>query len=180
MFPMHLSMKDKDSFVDIHSKMFNPKRVKNIEKYGFCDPHSRRKSKKKSNYELIDPILQKTFKILDKHNKTYNKEKTSYFIEFQRRNCFNTSDKTLQPWVWHTDDDGAVTYGVHTVLFYIRKDRGVHGGDLKYKLNSVTKTHEVDEGDILCFQGDIQHCPDPIWGVGCRDLIAVFVKRERE
>ena len=39
------------------------------------------------------------------------------------------------------------------------------------------KTLKVNEKDILCFPGNIQHYPQPTSGFGCRDLIAFFIYR---
>ena len=47
----------------------------------------------------------------------------------------------------------------------------------EYKIDKKHFIHEVKSGDILCFNGDLTHCPEPTYGFGCRDAIVVFVKR---
>ena len=125
--------------------------------------------------ELVKPILDKALNIL-KENNIYNIDPTKYCVEFQQRNC--GFEKKKYKWsAWHYDDYGSVNYKVHTIIFYLRKDKTVRGGNLEYKLNNKLFTHYVKLGDIVQFSGDIYHKPQPTSGFGCRDIIVVFIKR---
>ena len=81
------------------------------------------------------------------------------------------------PFAWHQDDYGAVNYKVNTIIYYLRKDKTIRNGNLKYKINDIEATHIVKKGDILCFRGDLWHYPETSTGFGCRDIIVVFIKR---
>ena len=66
------------------------------------------------------------------------------------------------------------------LIFYLRKDHTLKGGNLLYKLNGKDCVQTIKTGDILQFKGDIEHCPEPVTGFGCRDIIVVFIKRTKE
>jgi hypothetical protein len=59
----------------------------------------------------------------------------------------------------------------------LRKDITIKGGNLRYEINDRELIHNVNVGDVLCFKGDIMHNPEPSYGLGCRDIIVVFMKR---
>ena len=48
-------------------------------------------------------------------------------IEFQHRNC-GFEKKCRRTFPWHVDQDGPMDSKVYSIVFYIRKDRGVKGG----------------------------------------------------
>lgn len=127
------------------------------------------------NINIEKPIIDKVLSIL-KENNIYNIDPTNYYIEFHQLNC-GFEKKKYQSLDWHYDDYGAVNYKVYTVIFYLRKDKTVKGGNLEYKLNKKIKIHNVKSGDIAQFTGDIYHKPQPTYGFGCRDIIVVFIKK---
>ena len=132
------------------------------------------------NNELLEPILKKTFSLLNEQQLEQNIhfDPTSTKIEFHQRNCsYCEKNKGKNKFTWHYDDYAATPYETYTVIFYIRKDITVRDGNLEYKLQGLKYEHEIKEGDCLIFRGDLYHCPQPSWGFGCRDVIVGFVKR---
>lgn len=127
----------------------------------------------KSN-TLVEPIIKKTKQILDLFDKT-NYDLSQYYIEFHQRNCgFETKYKRTFP--WHEDDYGAVNFKVYTIIYYLRKDQTIKGGNLEYVFEKKKYIQEIKNGRILCFKGDLKHRPEICSGIGCRDSIVVFVK----
>ena len=166
-----------NAFTSIHEKLI-PKRRKKFETYDIWENTSRVPDKNKDNYNSIQPILDKTEELLKIQNNT-NYDLSKYVMEFHQRNC-GFEKKKYQWSGWHRDDNAARTeFNCYSILFYLRKDKTIRGGDLEYKEDRKTKKHTVSPGDILQFRGDLRHRPEPTSGFGCRDIIVVFVKRTR-
>ena len=171
MFTSKLSDSDLETFKNIHS-YFLPKRNRDFNRTEFTYPNY----KKNIDITIINPIIKRSYEILDNQN-INNYDKNFYYIEFHQRNC-GFEYKKYKPWLtWHEDDYGAVPYKVYSILFYLRKDVSLKGGNLFYKMNNNKHTYIVEEGNILSFKGDLIHVPEKCSGFGCRDLIVVFVKR---
>lgn len=172
-----LSNYTKRNFQSIHNNEFNNKRVKKFNMMGYDY----------TSYNLNEnhqTILKKSLDILDMEG-LVDYDPNKFFIDFHQRNC-SESEKEKHSWsVWHKDDYSTLNEKVYTILFYIRKDKTVKGGELliKNSLSTVFKTKydtiKIEEGDILLFKGDLLHKPTPTWGFGCRDLIGVFIKRKK-
>lgn len=167
-FMYKLSKQEIDQFIEIHTKII-PKRKKHFEKKGIFNKSSIQQK------ELVKPILDKSLDILYQNN-IKNIDKTKYYLEFHQRNC-GFENKGHQLFDWHIDDDGAISGRVYSILFYLRKDITVKGGDLDYKIQKNIYTHNVKPGDIIQFRGDFNHRPQRSSGFGCRDLIVVFIRR---
>ena len=159
------------NFKTIHSHLL-PKRNKDFNTTEFTYPLDKNKINKKT---IVEPII-KACEILDNQN-INNYDKNYYYIEFHQRNSGIEKRKNITLVNMHEDDYGAVPYKVYSVLFYLRKDITVKGGNLLYKINNIQHTYIVEEGNILSFRGDFIHIPEKCSGFGCRDLIVVFVKR---
>lgn len=107
-----------------------------------------------------------------------------YLLEFQQRNCFGPKKNTRLN-VWHTDSNlVSVFKQVYTVLFYIRKDKTLKGGNYKCKpdksfFKNKGITIEINDGDCLVFDGNMTHCGQNSSGFGCRDIIAVFIEKKK-
>lgn len=177
----YLSSTELELFQKIHYEtVYNKKRKGRFNRKEIGDQASGRVHKDKSIYNKIDPILKKGINILTRLGITDFDPK--YFsMEFHQRNC-GFDSKKHELFVWHQDDYGPTNYKVYTVLFYLRKDKTIVGGDLEYKItNSINETinykHQVKAGDILSFKGDLWHMPEPTSGFGCRDIIVLCIKR---
>ena len=162
-------------FTNIHEQII-PKRRKNFEIYEIWDPASRNADKNKNVYPLIDPIIKKGINILEQ-NGINNFNSKRYTIEFHQRNC--GFEKKKHTWSrWHRDDDAnRHNFKVYSILFYLRKDKTVNGGDLEYQIQGIKLKHIVNGGDVLDFKGDMLHKPESTSGFGCRDIIVLFINR---
>ena len=164
-----LSLEETEQFQKIHDH-FIPKRKKAFQTKFVKG----RKASKKS-----DPILNKALSVLKENNITNINKKTSY-IEFHKRNS-GFEKKDFGNWFsWHKDDYGAVPWPCYSVIFYLRKDHTLKGGNLLYKLEGEEHKAPITSRTILQFKGDINHCPEPTTGFGCRDIIVVFIKRTKK
>jgi len=163
-----LSTDELEQFKTIHNKII-PYRKKRFERGSVYN------NSKPEQKVLVKPVLDKALNILSEKGIT-DIDESKYYLEFHQRNC-GFEKKGHQIFDWHTDDDGAMSGLVYTVLFYLRKDITVKGGDLDYKIQQNIHTHNVKQGDIVQFRGDVKHMPQPTSGFGCRDIIVVFVKR---
>ena len=166
----HLNDQEINSLTAIHSNIF-PKREKGFEKRPFSSLNNA-----KSKYDNIThPILSKTKEVLHLLGIT-NYDFSTWFMEFQQRNC-GFEKKPKRTFKWHRDDYSTINYKVHTIIFYLRKDNSIKGGNLEYKLGKQIYNQKIEAGDILCFDGNIYHQPEICSGMGCRDSIVVFVKK---
>ena len=153
-------------FVDIHKKII-PSRKKKLMTQKIT----------KQTSTLCDKILEKAFCVL-RSNGIKDFDDKTHHMEFHQRNC-GFEKKTFGKWFdWHRDDNAATSYRVYSVLFYIRKDVTVKGGDIDFRIGKDTHTHKINTGDILQFDGNLMHRPQAAGGFGCRDLIVVFIKRK--
>ena len=132
--------------------------------------------KKSKQKEKTLFILNKAFEIL-KENDISDINKKCYYMEFHKRNSGFVKKDYGKWFIWHEDDKSAVPWNCYTVIFYLRKDKTLIGGDLEYKIKDKIHTVPIKSGTILQFKGDIRHCPQPTSGSGCRDIIVVFIKR---
>ena len=164
-----LSFDELNLFTSIHHQLIPERKTK------FMTRTVSSAGKNVEKIKMIQPILQKAINILTSNGIT-NFNKTNFIVECHQRNC-GFEKKKYQWSHWHTDDYGATSYLVYTILFYLRKDKTVQGGDLDYKISQSVYTHKVKSRDIVQFKGDLKHKPCATCGFGCRDIIVVFIKR---
>ena len=162
-----LNSYEKHLFASIHNTIL-PKRKQNFNTKGI----SYSENLKYKN--IIEPIMIKTKQILDMFNKK-NYDLSQYYIEFHQRNC-GFEKKCKRTFNWHTDDYGAVNFKVYTIIYYIRKDNTIKGGNLEYIFENKNYIQQIKDGRILCFDGNLKHQPEICSGIGCRDSIVVFIK----
>ena len=162
----HLNEEELNLFRNIHQKIL-PNREKRYKTLEITE---------KDDIDIdLKPIIDKSLEILDKFN-YFNYNINKYEIQLHQRNS-GFEKKPCEYFAWHEDDYEVGNMPVYTILFYIRKDKTIKGGNLEYKIKSKKNIHIVNEKDILCFPGNIQHYPQPTSGFGCRDLIAFFIHR---
>ena len=87
-------------------------------------------------------------------------------------------EKVESVFEWHKDDFGATHYEVNTLILYLRKDKTIKNGDLKYKIGKNIYKIDVKGKLMVALRGDIEHCPENMSGFGCRDSIVVQFKRK--
>jgi len=172
MYHLTLSDTEKESFQEVHYDIHNRKRTKINLRICFSE-------KDIKHYAKFEGLLNKSntiIKNLNIYNLVLNPKK--YTIEFIQRNHFDGFWKTPNLLSWHQDDYGATNRKVFTIIYYIRKDTTVRGGDLEYSdYENERKTHMVKEKDVLCFSGNIYHNSTKSEGFGCRDIIVVQFER---
>ena len=164
-----MNTEEHDSLISIHHSMM-PKRKKGFEKKNIAYY-----STSNSEDGIAESILSMAKRVLDSANKT-NYDLSKWFVEFQQRNC-GFEKKIKRTFDWHRDDYAAVGFKVYTLIFYLRKDKTIKGGNLEYEIDNGKYIQEIESGDVLCFDGDLRHRPEICAGMGCRDSIVVFVKR---
>ena len=165
-----LSQEEKSQFQEFND-CFIPKRKKQFQTYAITN-------KKPKHEEAATVVLEKSFNVL-KENGILDIDKTKFYIEFHKRNS-GFEKKNFGEWFdWHKDDYAAVPWKGYSVIYYLRKDNTLKGGDLEYKLDKTRHIHNIKAGDILQFKGNISHRPQATTGFGCRDIIVVFIKRTK-
>lgn len=170
-----ISEKDCIKLQNISNK-FIPKRTKKLNSISFNNKFIKTLNCQ-STINSLKFIFNLSYAVLEKSNiKNYSKE--IYLLEFQKRNS-GFENKEYNYFRWHKDDYAVLSYNVYTIIFYIRKDNTLKGGNLLYRFNydSEIISKEIVERDVLCFKGDILHCPESVDGFGCRDIIVIFFKR---
>jgi hypothetical protein len=165
----NMTQDEVDCFTKIH-KNFLPKRKKRFETY---EIHSNGKRKYINSTKTI---LQRAVDCL-RTNDITNFDEKKWCIDFHQRNC-GFEKKKFQWYHWHQDDYAVIDCNVHTIIFYLRKDISVSGGDFEYKKDNGEKIiQKVESKSILQFSGNLHHRPQEATGFGCRDSIVVFIKR---
>ena len=160
----YLSSTELELFQKIHYEtVYNKKRKGRFNRKEIGERH-----KDKSIYNKIDPILQKAINILTTLGIT-NFDPKYFSMEFHQRNC-GFDSKKHQLFGWHQDDYGPTNYKVYTVLFYLRKDKTIVGGDLEYKItNSINETieykHQVKAVIYSRLKGIYSICQSPHLGL---------------
>jgi len=176
----------RDTFDVIHSYFFLGKRrerdLENCSIKYMNHPDYRLRKNSKNNayhYNMCLPILHKSISLLIHHGYKDFDPKCVVF-EFHRRNYLSFGGKRTpnEDMVWHKDDLEVAPFKVYTVVFYLRKDSTIKGGNLLYEIDEKEKKVEISEGDCVVFPGDIYHAPQPSYGFGCRDSIVVFIRKK--
>ena len=107
--------------------------------------------------------------------KFFTINKNIFHVDFHR--YFINNEKYETDLTWHTDDKGATPYNVNTVIFYLRKDPTLKGGNFLYKENTNIQKINISKNNILLMRGDLIHKPEDIDGYGRRESIAVQFER---
>ena len=102
------------------------------------DTKSYWKDNKYNNYDKLGndslkvtyDVLQLSFEILE-HLEIYNYDPNYFLIDYHQLNSSDTQ-RPYSPFVWHVDDYGTMPYNTHTIIFYLRKDKSLKGGNLLY------------------------------------------------
>ena len=70
---------------------------------------------------------------------------------------------------------------MYTIIYYLRKDHTIKGGNFEYVDQDNKETlKEIVSGTVLCFDGTLKHRPELCSGMGCRDSIVIFVKSRKK
>ena len=100
------------------------------------------------------------------------------FIEIWRYRLFG--ERISSPLAKHRDNYGLLFGPVNTVIFYLRKDKTVKGGNLEvYRAVLALEpiaTYDCSAGNVLVFEGSVVHKVEPLLGTGIRDCIVVQMR----
>lgn len=133
-------------------------------------------SKEQNYFCEIDSILKKSKELLESQD-IYNFNIDNYLIEFH---SYNASNYIEMPFGIHKDDGAAVNFNVYTILYYIKKDNDIIGGDLiiyNEEETEIIDTIKIDDNMIIILKGDIPHNVSQIKGSGLRQSILCQVER---
>ena len=98
--------------------------------------------------------------------------KNKWYMDCIRHDLHDEKTNIVGPLCWHCENDNYSN--LITVLFYLRKDKGVINGDLEYKdKNNQKQILEINSGMTVIMDGRVQHKPQDPYGSGKRELIAV-------
>jgi hypothetical protein len=167
-----MTPKEKEILTKQHIDLFNNKRDSAF-KYGTFKYNNPRSEEFVNIRDLACEYLT-TYGITD-----FDKDK--YTVEFHQKSCFGKSKKSPLAAFWHTDINTVSPFiEPYTVLFYIRRDKTIKGGNFKCMpskriFNFNTEIIDINEGDVLIFDGSMSHLAMSSHGFGCRDVIAVFI-----
>jgi hypothetical protein len=176
------------SMQNIHFSMFNNKREETLSnksmtysnnfkiKHKFSPGNITSKGIFRRIEETTNYLLERNglgeYKITDR-NRNYTA------MEFRQTNCFSSNpDSSISHFDIHTDDYGPLNSKCISIIFYVRKDRGIKGGNFLYKKDKnfpMVFSEEIAEGDVVIFKGNLEHAQEPTYGIGCRDTIGVFI-----
>jgi hypothetical protein len=114
-----------------------------------------------NNYDILGndrlrvtyDVLQLSFEILE-NLEIYNYDPNYFLIDYHQLNSSDTK-RPYSPFVWHVDDYGTMPYNTHTIIFYLRKDRSLKGGNLLYLDKSLPDDYD-DYNKINLFNTCVQ------------------------
>jgi hypothetical protein len=164
-------------FQEYHEKEFEHKRkyTKTVCRYNYYD-------KQKPLY--LHNIIEYAAELLTTELGITNFVKDKNVVEFHQINLFGESD--ISSFKWHQDIGIIYPFKTtYTVIFYLRKDSTVKGGDLQIRpyiqrfcFKVKKEVIEVSNGKVMMFDGSMEHKPCKSSGFGCRDIIVVFFHKK--
>lgn len=85
------------------------------------------------------------------------------------------NEGTVKPaFDWHEDDQGGISFDVCTVIYYLRKDPTIEGGNLEFQ---DMPTVEIEAPMAVLFRGDMTHRAEAMYGYGERSSVVVQMER---
>lgn len=148
---------------------------------------------KKIKKKEVPNIVEMASTLLSSNGFKINKSKM--LIEFH---CYKPDLELIKtPFTMHCDDHAGVNFAVETIIFYLKKDDSILGGNLIYMKKTGTQRRkisfglikyekvfdtfvqeklEINEGDCLMMGGDIRHVPEDVSGEGMRKSIVIQFK----
>lgn len=111
---------------------------------------------------------------LEFNNFKHNKNK--WFIDIIRYNLNNDRDID-SGLAWHCENDNYPN--VITLLLYLRFDKTIIDGNLRYKdINNKKITLKITSGTTIIMDGNVIHKPQKLSGSGIRDLIIISFQKK--
>ena len=119
-------------------------------------------------YDHFNELLESSTNLLK--SKGYNFDPHTHYIELQR---YNVTGLVKPHYDWHIDDNGPLNCKVVSIIYYLRKDKTVRGGDLAF----FRKKFKTYSNLAITFKGNKYHRATDMKGHGVRDCIVVMFKR---
>jgi hypothetical protein len=94
------------------------------------------------------------------------------FLE-QREYHFNKNDEPFEG-LFHMDLNDETQKQCYTCIYYYHICPSIKGGELIFKINEKTNTEKIfipKENDLICFDGNIKHKINKIYGSGIRGIL---------
>lgn len=106
----------------------------------------------------------------------YNHNSKKWYIDIIRYNLKNDLKRIESGLAWHCENDNYPN--VISVLYYLRIDKGIIDGNIRYK-DKFNKKHilKVNSGTTIIMDGNVPHKPQDPYGTGIRDLIIVSFEK---
>ena len=127
---------------------------------------------------MIQIIIQVFIKILCKGHTMngYLHNKDKWYMDVVRYKLENETKRIKSGLAWHVENDNYPN--VITVLMYLRLDKDVIDGNLRYKdKHNVKKVLEICSGTTVIMDGNVPHKPQDPYGSGLRDLIIISFEK---
>lgn len=107
----------------------------------------------------------------------HNHNKNEWYIDVIRYKLENDEKRIKSGLAWHVENDNYPN--VITVLMYLRIDKDIIDGNLRYKnVNNEKKILEIKSGTTIIMDGNVPHKPQDPYGTGLRDLIIISFKKD--
>jgi hypothetical protein len=123
----------------------------------------------------ITQLLETSIKLLQNYH--FKIDIHHFFIETHLYQVYNSCEEG--PFALHQDDNGAISGKVDTIIWYLKKDKSIKGGDLLFSsTDCLEKTNRlpIQDNMIVMFTGDLWHVPEQCSGTGTRQLVVVQFK----
>ena len=106
----------------------------------------------------------------------YSHNKDKWYMDVIRYKLENEKKRIKSGLAWHVENDNYPN--VITVLMYLRLDKDVKDGNLRYKdKHNTKKVLEICSGTTVIMDGNVPHKPQDPYGSGLRDLIIISFEK---
>ncbi len=120
-------------------------------------------------------IQEVTSNFLNLHSFKHNKQK--WYMDVIRYDLDYDTKRVKSGLAWHCENDNYPD--VITILMYIRIDKGIVDGNLRYKdKNNNKQIIEIQNGTTIIMDGNVPHKPQDPYGTGKRDLIIMSFEKK--
>ena len=131
-----------------------------------------------NNEEIIYSIADIASNELELYG--FKHDKTKWYMDIIKYNLNNSNGKSNgigSGLDWHCENDNYDN--LITILFYLRKDETLIGGDLLYKdKNDNIKKIIIKSGLMVIMDGNLMHLPEYCSGTGIRSTIIVSFHKQ--
>ena len=106
----------------------------------------------------------------------YSHNKDKWYMDVIRYKLEDDKKRIKSGLSWHVENDNYPD--VITVLMYLRLDKDIIDGNLRYKdKNNIKRVLEICSGITVIMDGNVPHKPQDPYGSGLRDLIIISFEK---